>query len=164
MPWSSHSSSVFTLRDEGFWICLEGVPHHLWNVDTLHIMLGDFAELLEVDMSLDHVKFLGFARLKVRLNMGKELPKVKYFAIARQVYPIRFCRSWDLCLSSSSAWGAPSFSMGSSYHKGFRKPPSRPNKSQKNWKGGNAHRSANFGKNVWTRSSGQGRGFFNNSG
>ena len=68
-----------------------------------HRMLGDFAELLEVDMSLDHVKFLDFARLKVRLHMGKELPDVKYFAFARHVYPVQFCCSWDICSSSSSS-------------------------------------------------------------
>ena len=28
-PWSVHSSSVFTLRDEGMWIRLEGILHHL---------------------------------------------------------------------------------------------------------------------------------------
>ena len=103
MPWSSHSSSVFTIRDEGFWIRLEDIPHHLWNVDMFHRMLGDFAELLEVDMSLGNVKFLDFARLWVRLHAGKDLPELKYFAFSRHVYPIRFCRSWDLCHSSASA-------------------------------------------------------------
>ena len=56
-------------------------------------MVGDFAELLEVDLSIEQAKFLGYARVKIRLHMGKTLLVVRYYAFAKNVYPIRFCRS-----------------------------------------------------------------------
>ena len=56
-PWSVHSSAVFTLTDEGMWIRLEGIPHHLWNVNLFHTMVKDFADLLEVDFGLEQAKF-----------------------------------------------------------------------------------------------------------
>ena len=98
-------------------------------------MLGDLADLLEVDMSLENVKHLGFARLRIQLPLGKDLPDTKFFSFSRQVYPIMFCRSWDLCPSSSSSWNDAPFSLGSSSNRVAQKPPGRPFKSQKNWKG-----------------------------
>ena len=94
---------------------MEGILHHLWNVNLFHKMVNDFAELLEVDFGIEQAKFQGYARVKVALYMGKSLLDVRYFAFARNVYPIRFCRSWDICSFSSSSWGPnpPSFSMGS---------------------------------------------------
>ena len=80
MSWSPHSTSVFTLRDEDFWIRLEGIPLHLWNVDNFHRMLGDLADFLEVDMSLENVKHLGFARFRIRLRSDKNLLDTKYFS------------------------------------------------------------------------------------
>ena len=50
--------------------------------------------------------------------------------------------------------------MGSSSHKGTRKPTGRVFKNQKNWKGGNVHRAVSSREHVWTWSSGQGRGSF----
>ena len=85
-PWSVHSSSVFTLRDEGMWIRLEGIPHHLWNVNLFHKMVNDFAELLEVDLGIKEAKYQGYTRVKIALHMGKTLPDVRYFAFARNVY------------------------------------------------------------------------------
>ena len=52
-PLSVHSSAIFTLKDEGMWIRLEGLPHHLWNVNLFHSMVKDFAELLEVDLGIE---------------------------------------------------------------------------------------------------------------
>ena len=52
-------------------------------MDSFHRMLGEFVDLLEVDLSLENVKFLGFARLKIRLHMGKDLLEIKYFAFSR---------------------------------------------------------------------------------
>ena len=75
------------------WIRMEGIPHHLWNVNLFHKMVGDFAELLEVDLGIDQVKFQRYARIKISLHMGKSLPDVRYFAFVRNIYPIRFCRS-----------------------------------------------------------------------
>ena len=92
-PWFVHSSSVFTLRDEGMWIRLEGIPHHLWNVNLFHKMVNDFTELLEVDLGIEQAKFQGYAKIKIALHLGKSLPDVQYFAFARNVYPIRFNRS-----------------------------------------------------------------------
>ena len=114
-PWSVHSSAVFTLKDEGMWIRLEGIPHHLWNVNLFHTMVNDFAELLKVDFGIEQAQFRGYRRIKIALHMGKALPDIRYFTFARNVYPIRFCRSWDICSSSSSTWGPcpPTFSMGS---------------------------------------------------
>ena len=70
------------------WIRLEGIPHHLWNVNLFYKMVNDFAELLEVDLGIEQAKFQGYARVKVALHMGKSLPDVLYFAFARNVYPI----------------------------------------------------------------------------
>ena len=92
-PWSVHFSAVFTLKDEGMWIRLESIPHHLWNVNLFHKMVNDFAELSEVDLGIDQAKFQGYARVKIALHMGKSLPDIRYFAFARNVYPIRFCSS-----------------------------------------------------------------------
>ena len=52
-PWSVHSSAVFTLKDEGMWIRLEGIPHHLWNVNLFHSMVNDFTELLKIDFGIE---------------------------------------------------------------------------------------------------------------
>lgn len=101
--WSIHSSSVFTLRDEGICIRLEGIPHHPWNINLFHKMVNDFAELLEVDLGIEQAKYQGYGRVKIILHMGKSLLNVRYFAFAKNVYPIRFCRSWDICTSSSSS-------------------------------------------------------------
>ena len=102
-PWSVHSSLVFTLRDEGMWICMDGIPHYLWNVNLFHKMVIDFVVLLEVDLGIDQAMFQGYARVKIALHIGKSLLDVRYFAFARNVYPIRFCRSWDIYSSSSSS-------------------------------------------------------------
>ena len=113
--WSVHFSVVFTLKDEGMWIRLEGLPHHLWNVNLFHSMVKDFTELLEVDLGIEQAKFQGYVRIKIALHMGKSLPDIRYFAFARNVYPIRYCKSWDICSSILSSWGLspPTFSMGS---------------------------------------------------
>ena len=68
------------------WIRLEGIPHHLWSINLLYRMVGDFAKLLDVDLSMEQAKFQGYARVKDRLHMGKSLPDVRYFAFARNVY------------------------------------------------------------------------------
>ena len=82
---------------------MEGIPHHLWSINLFYRMVGDFAELLDVDLSIDQVKFQGYARVKIRLHMGKSLPEVRYYAFTRNVYPIQFYKSWDLCPLASSS-------------------------------------------------------------
>ena len=91
-PWSIHTNSVYTLSEEGFWIRLEGIPQHLWSVNLFYKMIANFAELLEVHFSNDNARYLGYARLKVRLHLGKDLPDLRYFSYARDVYPIRYSR------------------------------------------------------------------------
>ena len=81
-PWSINSCSVYTLQDEDFWICLEGIPHHLWSVNLFHRMLAEFAELLKVDFGNDQAQFQGFAKVRIRLHLGKDLSDLHYFSFA----------------------------------------------------------------------------------
>ena len=120
----------------------------------------DFADLLEVGFGIDQVKFQWYVRVKIALHMGKTLPEIRYFAFARNVYPIRFCRSWDICSSSSSAWGPspPTFSMGSVPQRGNQRPPGRPFRQQKCWRGGSGSQYQNKGKHVWKCAVNPGRG------
>lgn len=81
-----HINSVYTLSEEGSWIRMEGISHHLWSVNLFHQMTAEFAELLEVDFSNENARYQGFARIKICLDLGKVLSDLRYFSHARNVY------------------------------------------------------------------------------
>ena len=85
-------------------------------------MLAEFAELFKVDFVNVQARFLGFAKVKTRLHLGKDLPDLRYFYFGCLVYPIRFNRIWDICAPSGSSWGLGPFSMGSYSYRDSRKP------------------------------------------
>ena len=85
-PRSVNSGSVYTLHDKGFWIRIERIPYHLWSVNLFHRMVTEFAVLLQVDFGIEQARFQGFAKIKIRLHLGKDLPDVRYFSFGHHVY------------------------------------------------------------------------------
>lgn len=127
-------------------------------------MLAEFAEILEVDLSNDQARFQGFAKVKIRLHLGKDLPKLRFFAYAKIVYPIRFIWVWDIYSPPISTWGTPTmpFSMGAYSSRGSQKMFGNTFRGNRGWRGGQG---TNSGANVWTKSSvgsrkgGRGQGY-----
>ena len=127
--WSASVSSVHTLEEEGLWICIEGVPYHLWSVDLFHKIVSSFAELLEVDMSNDLVCFYGSASLKVRL-LGRDMPNLVHLSFLRKVYTICFNRVFDICaLPQKFGPLDASFTMGFSDPRGRKKSFAKANRA-----------------------------------
>ena len=101
------TNSVFSLHEDAMWICIEVIPYHLWSIDLFHQMVGGFVDLLEVDLSQDQARSLGFAKIRIRFHLGMSLPELQYISFARYVYPIRFSRCWDICCSAQGSWAPP---------------------------------------------------------
>ena len=51
---NTNINAVQTLENEGFWIHIEGIPHHLLSINLFSKMISNFADLMDVDMSHEY--------------------------------------------------------------------------------------------------------------